>query len=97
MKTIYEQEYEFYNRTKRVIIKEHLLECYENLVKGGNIDTLIKQHKHFINSFNLIGKQKNTLKTLEYLIQYKNTKNKSTALYNLTNTLNNLKLFSIKH
>lgn len=97
MKTIYKQEYEFHNRTKRLFIKEHLLECYEKLVKGENIDTLIKQHKNFINSFNLIGKKKNTFKTLEYLIQYKNTKNKPIALYNFTNALNNLKLFSIKH
>lgn len=85
---------EFNNNLKRKIIREHLLECYKKIGEKVDIDTVIKQHRKIINDMQLKGKPKNIYKTLDILKQYKKTKNKGTALYVLTNTLNNLNVFS---
>tara|TARA_B100001057_G_C22259417_1_gene722605 strand:- start:152 stop:436 length:285 start_codon:yes stop_codon:yes gene_type:complete len=85
---------EYVNKNKRIYIKAHLLECYDKLQKGENIDAIIRSHKNIINSIELIGKNKNNFKTLTYLQHYRNTKNKVIANMVLTNTLNNMRCFS---
>lgn len=84
------QEYEFINKNKRDLIKEHLLECYQKICNGkndSNIDVLIRHHRKVITSMALNGKNKNKYKTIQYLEHYKNTKNKAVALNILTNTI----------
>jgi len=80
------QNYEYINKIKRDIIKEHLVECYKKLCDKEDINVLIRQHKRFINLMELNG-NKNKYKTLSYLEHYRNTKNKSDAMVLLTNSL----------
>ena len=91
-----DKRYNAYNDfSKRIYIREHLLECYQKLCTGEDIDNLIKSHKKVIVSMELNGKNKNKYKTISYLNQYKNTTNKALAMAVLTNTLNKLHFISI--
>jgi hypothetical protein len=80
---------EYYNKLKRDYIKENLIESYKRLVKGENINLIIRQHKKLINQMELNGKNKNKYKTINLLTHYKNTSDKTLALITLTNALNN--------
>lgn len=87
------QEYEYLRKNKVNEIYMDLLTCYNKLLKEENINTLINNHKKLISKLGLSGKNKNKYKSLNILLQYKNTKNKSMAIMVLANTLNNLSLF----
>lgn len=87
--------YEYNNNFKKESINKNLLECYNRILKKDNMNTIIKHHKQFITNMDLTGKKENKYKTVRYLEQYKNTKNKEDALSVLTNTLINKSLFSI--
>lgn len=80
-------EHAYKYELKRQLVRDHLLECYEEILRfnGKNIVELIKLHKKFIHKTQIIGKNK--YKTLLLLEQYKNAKNKSMAMMVLTNTL----------
>lgn len=80
-------------KNKYYLLNQHIVECYNKLSKQENIYPLIKQHKRLINELEIHTKKKP--KTLSILLNYANTKNKVMALYIMTNTLNNRKLFSI--
>ena len=92
------QEYEYIRQIKLEMIDEHLLECYNRLLKEENINLLIRLHRNFINKMIINGKAKNKYKTIDCLIHYRNTinknmKNEKTALKILTCCLNNRGLF----
>lgn len=92
MKYCYTQQKEYINYNKRLYIREHLVNCYQKICKGEDINHIIKSHKRVITSMDLTGKNKNKYKTINYLEQYKNTKNKAAAMMVLNNTLNNIAL-----
>jgi hypothetical protein len=80
---------EYINYNKHQYIREDLVNCYQKLCKGEDINNIIKCHRKVITSMELTGKNKNKYKTICYLEQYKNTKNKAAAIMVLTNTLSN--------
>ena len=82
------------DKLKRDFIKKDLFDCFLKLEKEANVVPLIKQHKRLINSLELKGKQKNKYKTLQYLIDYKNSKDKVHVLSCFFNMFNNLKYLS---
>ena len=84
------QQYEYNIKLKRIYIKEHLVECYDKICRGENINDLIRVHKRFINSMELNGNKINKYKTVGYLEHYRNSKNKLVAMMILTNTLNRI-------
>ena len=85
--------YQSENKNKRDFIKEDLFECYEKLCKGEDVSHLIKSHRRFINNMQLNGNSKKKYKTLDYLVHYRNTKNKVGAMINLTNAIYGIHLF----
>ena len=82
------------DKFKRDLIKKDLFDSFLKLEKEANIEQIIKQHKRLINSLELNGKQKNKYKTLQYLIDYKNSKDKVHVLTCFFNMFNNLKYLS---
>ena len=77
----------------RELIKEHLLVSYVKIIKGKeSVKTIINAHKKYIKKFDFNNKRK--YKTLSYLISYDNCNNKACGIQILTNTLNNMNLFS---
>jgi hypothetical protein len=93
------QEYEFIRERKSDMINEHLLECYNRLIKKEDINLLIRLHKKFITKMQMNGKNKNKYKTIDYLVHYRNTinknrKNEEMALRILMCCLNNRGIFS---
>ena len=84
---------EHYEKVRREKIKENLLDCLKDINDKININTVIKKHKKYIETQNLLGKSK--YKTLELLIHYKNTNNKQIAINNLICAMVNLKLFRL--
>lgn len=92
MKYIDKRESEDYNKNKRLVIYNHLLDCYERILKKQSIDLIIRDHKRLILNLDIKGKHKNKFKTLLQLTVYKNSKDKTHALSCFLNYLNNLKL-----
>ena len=90
MKYINNQINEDNIKNYRLLIRNNLCECYEMILSGEKITSVINKHKIFINKFNLRGKNK--YKTLTLLQHYKNTKNKHIAINTLLLSLNNLDL-----
>tara|TARA_Y100001980_G_C14327682_1_gene146152 strand:- start:156 stop:446 length:291 start_codon:yes stop_codon:yes gene_type:complete len=84
------------DKFKRDMIKKDLFECFLKLEKEATVIPLIKQHKKLINSLELKGKKKNKYKTLQYLIDYKNSKDKVHLLSCFFNMFNNLNYLSNK-
>ena len=76
-------------KMKKLMVRENLHECYAKLMQKENIDTIMKQHKRYICSLQIDGKNKNIFKTMKVLEHYKNTRNKSIALSVLESTLCN--------
>lgn len=78
-------------------INEDLLECYNLLNKKNltieDIDCIIRRHRRFINSTSIYGKNKYS--TLNLLIHFRNTEDKSLAMGTLTSSLNKKGIFSI--
>ena len=93
LKTRRSQEDEYVRKIKVDEINIDLLNCYNKLLKGENINLLIRDHTKLITKMEFIGKNKNKYKSLNILQHYKNTKNKSLAIMVLANTLNNQSLF----
>ena len=87
MKYYSTQSREYDNRINRRYIKEHLFDCYQKLCMGEDINYLMSCHKKEIILTGINGKNKNKYKTLSYLEQYKNTRNKTDAMTILTNTV----------
>ena len=89
MKTKNNYFYEDDNKTKRELIKDDLLECFEKIIKGEKIENIIKNHKKYINSLKLLGKKK--YKSVGILEFYKNSyeKDLNKAYSNLLCYLNN--------
>ena len=95
------QDYEDLRGRKTEMINDHLVECYNRLIKEEDINLLIRLHRNFINKMmQMNGKAKNKYKTIDFLIHYRNTikdgkneKNKKTALRILMCCLNNRGLF----
>ena len=88
-------------RITREDINDNLLECYnlicttirnKNKPEKKTIQFLIKKHKKFINKTNIGGRAK--YNTLDLLIHYFNTSDPVLAIYTLTNSLNNRKIFN---
>ena len=90
------QDYEYKRQIKLNKINENLLDCYNKLVAGENIDILIRLHKKFINKMQMNGKNKNKYKTIDFFIHYKDTKDKRTAMRLLTCCLNNRGIFKLR-
>jgi hypothetical protein len=97
------QDYEDLRQRKTEMINEHLVECYNRLLKEEDINLLIRLHRNFINKMMINGKAKNKYKTLDFLIHYRNTikdgkneKNKKTALRILMCCLNNRDGFKVR-
>ena len=90
------QEYEYMRQIKLDRINLDLLDCYNKLIAGENIDILIRLHKKFINKMKMNGKNKNKYKTMDFLIHYRNTRDKITAIRLLTCCLNNRGLFKVR-
>jgi hypothetical protein len=89
------QSVEYSNKCIRDTFQLDLLNIYkkiENDCDDKEVNVSIKQHRRLINKYNLGGKS--NFNTLFLLETYKNTKNRSLAKANLTNTLNNKGLFS---
>lgn len=78
---------------KRELIKIDLLRCYHEIIKMESINTVIKTHKRLINQLQLRSHNKKH-KSIDLLVHYKNTKNHAQGLSILTNTLNNMGVFS---
>jgi hypothetical protein len=76
-------------KMKKLMVRENLHECYFKVKNNENIDTIIEQHKRFINSLQINGKPENIYKTIKVLEHYKNTQNKSIAFSVLESTLCN--------
>ena len=80
-------------KMKKLMVRENLHECYVKVKNNENIDTIIKQHKRFINLLQINGKPKNIYKTIKVLEHFKNTQNKSIAFSVFESTLcNSLKI-----
>ena len=89
MKKKYNYFYEDDNKTKRELIKEDLLKCFEKIINGEKIENIIKNHKKYINSLKLLGKKQ--YKSVGILEFYKNSYKKQPykAYSNLLCYLNN--------
>ena len=90
------QDYEYMRQIKLDKINQNLLDCYNKLVAGENVDILIRSHKKFINKMQMNGKNKNKYKTVNFFIHYKDTKDKTTAMRLLTCCLNNRGIFKLR-
>ena len=62
------QDYEDLRRRKTEMINEHLVECYNRLLKEEDINLLIRLHRNFINKMMLNGNAKNKYKTIDFSI-----------------------------
>jgi len=78
---------------KHYILNKHLLDCYNKIIAKENVLHLIRSHKKLINQLDIKSKKKS--KTLSFLQQYYNTKDKSTAFAILTCSLANRGVFSL--
>ncbi len=55
---------EYINYSKRLYIRENLINCYQKICKGEDINNIIKLHKKVITSMQLTGKNKINIKQL---------------------------------
>ena len=78
---------------KYYLLNKHLLDCYYKIERKENIQGLIKQHKRLISQLNL--NYRKPPKSLSILQNYANNKDKILGFSTMTNTLNNLSLFSM--
>lgn len=83
-------------RVKKLeLINNNLLNNYNRLLKQENIEILIKNQIRFVKSIELNSNYRKKHLTIILLENYKNTKNKTIALNNLTNTLCKKGIFSL--
>ena len=79
---------------KLELIYKNLLYNYERILKNENLKSIIKNQTQFVISINLPGKYKNCHWSIVLLEQYKNSRNKSQAFDQLTNSIRNKKILN---
>ena len=78
---------------KLELINQNLLLNYKKILNNEPIKNIINNQYKCVINMNLKCKYKNKHITIQVLEHYKNTKNKHTALNNLTNYLSNKKIY----